>query len=82
MQLCYGLDIGGTKIELVACDSMLEVHHRHRIDTPTQDYAAFVEAVAALVETADADKNKGLSRSEYATTAPKPRAPKPACSCG
>ena len=55
MQLCYGLDIGGTKIELVACDSMLEVRHRRRIDTPTQDYAAFVEAVAALVETADAD---------------------------
>jgi len=33
-------------------------------------------------ETADADKNKALTPVEYATTAPKPRPPKPACSCG
>ena len=31
---------------------------------------------------ADADRSKGLSRVEYATTAPKPRAPKPDCACG
>ena len=31
---------------------------------------------------ADADKSKGLTRAEYATTAPKPRKAKPACSCG
>lgn len=54
MQLCYGLDVGGTKIELVACDATLEVRHRRRIDTPTQDYAVFVHAVAALVEAVDA----------------------------
>ena len=30
---------------------------------------------------ADADKSKGLTRAEYATTAPKPRKAKPACSC-
>lgn len=32
-------------------------------------------------EGADADGNGQLSRVEYATTAPKPRKPKPACSC-
>lgn len=31
---------------------------------------------------ADADKNKALTTAEYATTAPKPKAKKPACSCG
>ena len=31
---------------------------------------------------ADEDKNKALSAAEYATTAPKPKAAKPACSCG
>lgn len=55
MQLCYGLDVGGTKIELVACDATLEVRHRRRIDTPTRDYAAFVQTVAALVEAVDAE---------------------------
>lgn len=33
-------------------------------------------------ETADADKNKALTPAEYATTAPKPKKAKPACSCG
>ena len=31
---------------------------------------------------ADGDKNKALTAAEYATTAPKPKAPKPGCSCG
>ena len=31
---------------------------------------------------ADADKSKALTPPEYATTAPKPKLPKPACSCG
>ncbi len=30
---------------------------------------------------ADADKSKALTAAEYATTAPKPKARKPACSC-
>lgn len=33
-------------------------------------------------EGADADRNKSLTPAEYATTAPKPRPPKPACACG
>lgn len=32
-------------------------------------------------KTADANRNGGLTRVEYATTAPKPKPKKPACSC-
>ena len=55
MQTYYGIDIGGTKIELVACGHDLEVGYRRRIDTPTQDYDAFLHAITTLVQGADAD---------------------------
>lgn len=50
----YGIDIGGTKIELVACDAdSLAVGHRQRVNTPTEDFEAFLQAVTALVQEAD-----------------------------
>ncbi|HEV8691440.1 MAG TPA: ROK family protein [Ideonella sp.] len=52
---CYGLDIGGTKIELVACDEAMDVRYRRRITTPQQDYASFLQAVVDLVHGADAE---------------------------
>lgn len=63
MPLWYGIDIGGTKIELVACcdDPMsntgqaLQVVHRTRVATPTQDYDAFLQAVETLVNETDAN---------------------------
>lgn len=51
---CYGLDIGGSKIELVAFDGALRAIHRRRIDTPQDGYPAFLDAVCALVTQADA----------------------------
>jgi len=51
----YGIDIGGTKIELVACDAALEVRHRRRIATPQGKYPAFLAALEALVAAADAE---------------------------
>lgn len=51
-QVHYGLDIGGTKIELVACDETL-VCFRRRTDTPTHDYEAFLQAIVELVSEAD-----------------------------
>lgn len=51
---CYGLDVGGTKIELVACDAALQVLWRRRVATPQGDYAGFLQAVVALVAAADA----------------------------
>ncbi len=53
---CYGIDIGGTKTELVACGADLQVAWRRRIATPQGDYAAFLQAVATLVAEADAEQ--------------------------
>ncbi|MES3021709.1 MAG: ROK family protein [Pseudomonadota bacterium] len=54
--LYHGLDIGGSKIELVAfratADQLHEVH-RERIPTPVQDFAHFVAAIGALVARGD-----------------------------
>lgn len=44
-----GLDLGGTKIEAVAMSDGGEIHCRHRVPTPGDDYTAIVAAVADLV---------------------------------
>lgn len=59
MHTWYGIDIGGTKIELVACDADLVVHYRQRVTTPGQDYDTFLLAVCGLVEAADAALGPG-----------------------
>ncbi|MGE0446054.1 MAG: ROK family protein, partial [Vicinamibacterales bacterium] len=43
-----GIDVGGTKIEGIALDGSVE-RARIRIPTPRGDYAATIEAIAALV---------------------------------
>ncbi len=50
----HGLDIGGSKIELVSFDAGLREAWRERVATPGHDFSAFVQAVAGLVEGADA----------------------------
>ncbi|MES2148953.1 MAG: ROK family protein [Pseudomonadota bacterium] len=50
----YGLDVGGTKIELAVYDSTLQLRYSKRIATPTRDYATFLQAVELLVREADA----------------------------
>jgi len=52
--LCHGIDIGGTKMELVSFDAQMNPLQRRRIATPHSDYAGFVDALAALVADADA----------------------------
>ena len=44
-----GIDLGGTKIEALAIDNDGKELLRYRVDTPRDDYAATVEAMAALV---------------------------------
>ena len=44
-----GVDLGGTKIELLALDATGREAFRKRVPTPQGDYAATVAAVAALV---------------------------------
>ena len=53
--MIYGVDIGGTKIELVVFDDALTPQSRERLPTPTGDYDAFLGAVADLVARADAE---------------------------
>jgi len=55
--ITYGLDIGGTKIEIGLFDSELKVIDSWRIPTPTQDYHEFLNAIASLID--EADKRSG-----------------------
>jgi predicted NBD/HSP70 family sugar kinase len=50
--LRFGIDLGGTKIELCALDAG-QVIHRERVATPAHEYRAIVEAIAGLVERAE-----------------------------
>jgi fructokinase len=51
-----GIDLGGTKIEGIALDGSVEVA-RVRVDTPRDDYAATVRAIASVV--ADLERTAG-----------------------
>src|SRR5574340_1028768 len=53
--LRFGVDLGGTKIELIALDAGGREVLRRRVPTPQGDYLATVAAVAALVHQAEAD---------------------------
>jgi fructokinase len=44
-----GIDLGGTKIEIVAIDASGTERFRHRVPTPQGDYDATLDAIAALV---------------------------------
>ncbi|MDX5333202.1 MAG: ROK family protein [Gammaproteobacteria bacterium] len=48
-----GIDLGGTKIEIIALDASGTERLRERVDTPQGDYAATLEAVAGLVARAE-----------------------------
>ena len=49
----FGIDLGGTKIEILALGAAGEECLRHRIATPAGDYRATIEAVATLVNEAE-----------------------------
>ena len=51
--MIYGLDIGGTKIELAIFDRQLQLQDCQRRPTPTRDYPQFLDAVAGAVQEAD-----------------------------
>ncbi|MCG9537436.1 fructokinase [Providencia huaxiensis] len=56
-----GIDLGGTKIEVIALDDNGNTLFRKRIPTPRGDYDATLKAIASLV--ADAETATGLSGS-------------------
>ena len=56
--LRIGIDLGGTKIALIAFDPDERVAFEKRVATPREDYAGTVEAIAALVAEAEATTGK------------------------
>jgi len=52
--LRLGVDLGGSKIEAIALDGSGAEAWRHRVETPGNDYAAVLEAIAALVRQGEA----------------------------
>jgi fructokinase len=56
-----GIDLGGTKIELVALDASGRARIRRRVDTPAADYGAIVEAIGSLVESAERELGHAAS---------------------
>jgi fructokinase len=50
----FGIDLGGTKIEVAALDAAGAVRLRRRVATP-RDYAGTIAAIAGLVEGAEAE---------------------------
>ncbi len=53
--LHLGIDLGGTKIELVALDDSSNILVRRRIATPRHDYAATLAAIVGLIRAAEAE---------------------------
>jgi fructokinase/N-acetylglucosamine kinase len=53
--LRFGVDLGGTKIELIALDPDGQELLRRRVPTPQNDYLATVSTLAALVRQAEAE---------------------------
>jgi len=53
--LRFGVDLGGTKIELIALDAGGREILRRRVPTPQHDYFATVAAVAALIQQAETE---------------------------
>lgn len=51
--LVLGIDLGGSKIEIIALDAAGREHLRRRLPTPGGDYAATLAVVAGLVEQAE-----------------------------
>ncbi|MCH8537738.1 MAG: ROK family protein [Alkalimonas sp.] len=49
----YGIDIGGTKIELAMFDQQFQLVQQWRVPTPTTDYEAFLQLLCQQVISAD-----------------------------
>lgn len=48
-----GIDLGGTKTEVIALSDQGEQLFRHRLPTPGGDYCQTIETIASLVEMAE-----------------------------
>ncbi len=56
-----GVDLGGTKIEVLAIDREGRERHRQRVPTPQGDYEATIDAIAGLVAAAESELGERAS---------------------
>lgn len=56
-----GVDLGGTKIEIAALEDSGAIRLRRRVATPVGDYAATLEAVAALLASVESELGERAS---------------------
>lgn len=54
-EIRIGIDLGGTKIEILALDRAGRELLRRRVATPSADYAAIIAAIAGMVRQAEAE---------------------------
>jgi len=57
----FGLDLGGTKMEAVLLNEVDEIVWRQRKPTPSEEYEAIIETIAALVDEADRESAQEIS---------------------
>lgn len=53
--LQFGIDLGGTKTELIVLDQAGQTRFRHRLPTPATDYDAILQTIADLVRLAESE---------------------------
>lgn len=53
--LKFGIDLGGTKTELIVLDQDGQCHLRKRIATPASDYQAILKAIVSLIRHAETE---------------------------
>jgi fructokinase len=56
-----GIDLGGTKIELIALDDNGAILTRTRVDTPPGGYRSVLEAIVAMVHAAESELGQAAS---------------------
>ncbi len=65
-----GIDLGGTKTEVIALSELGQQLFRHRLPTPREDYRQTIETIASLVEMAEqATGQRGTAPSVWASPA-------------
>jgi fructokinase len=56
-----GIDLGGSKTEIIALDALAEAVLRRRVATPQGDYAATLDVIIDLVDAAEAELGQSCS---------------------
>ncbi len=61
----FGIDLGGTKIEIIALEGDGQEVYRHRVDTPLGDYSQTVSVIVQLIEQAKKSLDYSIPEIEH-----------------